>query len=192
MAQKANPIDHTLATTALRLVAARGWEAVTVEAIAKAAKMPLAKIKARCADRKDLLPLLVNFITAESCAALGKPDKKSPPRDRLFEGLMARFDVLQTHRSAIQSIVHAVRRDRSAALLLAKAQLAAMKQTLAFAALDEGRKCAVLKPFVLYGVYLSVLRVWLIDETLDMSKTMAALDRILRYLDRAAILLRIE
>src|SRR5208283_4486841 len=103
--------DKKIAEAALQLAASRGWRGVTLEHIAKATKIPQTRIKALYADRDAILPLLVDFISAKAISVLSKPDKTSPPHDRLFERMMARFDVLQEHRKAILSIAAAARGD---------------------------------------------------------------------------------
>lgn len=185
-----NRQDRKICEAALRLAASHGWGHVTPDRVARAAKISVARIKSRCADPDALLSLIVDCVSAESFAACDKPDTKTPPRDRLFDAMMARFDFLQAHRKAIGSIAAAARRDPRMGPILASAQIKAMKKTLAFTGLAVAGPCGNLTPFALWGVFLAAFRVWQGDETLDMSRTMAALDRYLRYADKAAILLR--
>jgi AcrR family transcriptional regulator len=186
MPAAARKLDKKIAETALRLAASRGWQGVTLERIAKAAGIPSARIKARYADRNAILPVLVDYVSAKAAGVSGKSDRASPPRDRLFEAAMARFDVLQAHRKAILSIAA----DSRTAVILASAQIRVMKNILERAGLARKSGDANLKAIALWGIYLAAFRVWCGDETLDMSKTMAALDRYLHCADKAVILFR--
>lgn len=172
-------------------VAADGWDKVTLERIAKASKISLTEIKNKFAAPRDVLPLIVDYITATSFASCGKIDKKASAHDRLFDILMARFDVLQPHRRAIRSITESARKAPQIGLRMAPAEFQAMKKTMKFAGVEAQKTCAGLQVAGLLGVFCFTCFVWWNDETLDMSKTMAALDRALRMAHRAATLLRV-
>jgi AcrR family transcriptional regulator len=184
--------DQKICAAALRLAAARGWENVTLEQIAKAAKIPLPPLKALFADSNAILPLIVRHISAETFKACDKPDHNAPPHDRLFDVMMARFDRLQQSRKAVLSIAAFARREPRSAVILFQAQIEAMRSTLAFTGFASGKACATLAPLAVWGIHFAAFRAWQHDETLDMSKTMAALDWYLRYAGRAATLLRAD
>jgi AcrR family transcriptional regulator len=184
--------NHIIATAALRLVAARGWKHVTLEQIAKAAKIPVAQIKKRFSDTHAVLPLIVDVISAEAFAACGKPSRAASMHDRLFDVLMARFERLQAHRKVILSIADAARSDSRMALALILAQIKAMQETQKFCEPKKKNMCASVTSIFLWGIYTTVFRTWQADETIDMARTMAALDRALRYAGKAATLLRVD
>ena len=188
---KTNP-DARLCEVVLRLAASQGWQKVTLEQIARAAKISAEQIEKRFTDPNAILPLIVDELSTQALKAVGKPDRKASPHDRLFEILMARFDILQMQRKALLSIAAAARRDPRMALSLAPAQIRAMQQVLDFAGLAPTGACSKLTPLALWALFLATFRTWTSDETPDMSRTMAALDRYLRYADRAAVLCRIS
>ena len=192
MAKSKNNEDAKLCEAALRVAASHEWQKVTLEQIAKTAKISVAQIQKRFADPNAILPLIVDELSAQPLKAVGKPDRKTTAHDRLFEILMARFDVMQTWRKAILSIAAAVRHDPRMAFILAPPQIRAMKQTLDFAGFASVGACSKLTPLALWAVFLATFRTWTSDETPDMSRTMAALDRYLRYADRVAVFCRIN
>ena len=183
--------DRKIAEAALRL-AAGGWEKVTLEQVAKAAKIPAAETKKRFADTADLLPLIVGYVTHQAMSLARKPTAATPLHDRLFDALMARFDVLQNHRKAFLSLAESGCQQPKIALKVLPAQHAAMQETLKFVDARGTKFCNNLPPLGLMAIYMAAFAVWRRDEALDMSKTMAALDRYLRYAARAATLLRAE
>ena len=192
MRPAAHKSDQKICEAALRLAALQEWDKVTLEQIARAAKIPARDIKARFTATADILPLIISNVTLESFKACGKPKGAASAHERLFDTLMARFDQLQKHRKAILSISRAALRQPNLPLILLPAQLDTMKKTLEFAGIKTQKTCDTFASIGLLGVFLATFRVWKEDETLDMSKTMAALDRYLRYTDRAVTLLRIK
>jgi AcrR family transcriptional regulator len=176
---KTNP-EFKIAEAALRLAARQGWDRLTLEAVAHAAKMSLTQMKKLFSDKNDLLPTIVRLIDRKMLAALGKPNSQATAHDRLFEALMARIDVLQTHRRAITGIMDASKRDPHIIWQLLSPQTSAMRGVLEYTGLKPETIC---EPFViagLLGVYGLTLCTWRQDTSPDMSKTMAALDRHLR------------
>ena len=165
---------------ALRVAARQGWNRLTLDAVAKAAKIPAAQVKKLFPDKNDLLTAIVATVDSHMATAISKPDPESSPHDRLFEILMARLDFLQTHRRAITGIMDAAKRDLRMGRKLLPAQINAMRRILELSWLKPQTPR---EPFVvagLLGVYGLTLCVWRNDSSPDMTKTMAALDRFLR------------
>ncbi len=190
MTKKSTKSDALIAEVALRLIARNGWKKLTLEQIAKALKIPLTQIKSRLENISLVVPLIVDNITRQTLIGFGSIEADSSPRDRLFDILMVRFDVLQNHRKAILSIASSMRMEKNLALILIPAHIKAMQEMLKAAQISSPHICDKLAPIALWGVFLLTFRVWQTDETLDMSKTMAALDRNLRYAERTATFLR--
>jgi ubiquinone biosynthesis protein COQ9 len=191
MPKNKNDLEKKCALAALCLTAAQGWENVTFDRIARTAKIPVATVKKHFAAKNDILSAIVRNVTEEVAVNLGKPDRHASPRDRLFEVLMARFDVLQKYRTAILNIMSESRRDSAMLCALLPAQSQAMRHILKLAGFER-YQFPQQKTVTLGGVglvYLATMRVWQKDETLDMAKTMAALDRYLRLADKAAAIL---
>jgi len=178
--------EKKICAAALRLTASHGWSPLTLEHIAKTAKIPVAQVKKLCADKNALLSLLVRYIDDNVKAAVGKPDMRATSHDRLFEVMMARLDILQTHRKTILDIIAETKRDPSLARILLPAQHQAMQNMLALAGLKEEGIKQFFATTGLLTIYVGVLCQWERDETKDMSKTMATLDRYLRRAEKAA------
>lgn len=185
--QQASPRDR-LIDAALRLAAERPWDEVTLGAIAEEARLPLAVLYAEFGSRGAILAAFARRIDA---AVLSEDDAEaladSPPRDRLFEVLMRRFEALQPHRAAVASIL-SDRLRRPGAGLAALPQLGrSMAWMLVAAGIPTDGWRGLLRIKGLSALWLATLRVWLQDDSEDMAKTMAALDR---NLQRAESLLQ--
>lgn len=173
--------DVQIAQAALKLAARQGWENISLDAIARAAKTTPAKIKARAADKNAVAALIVGATIAE--ALPNATSTKGSRHDRLFEVLMARFDVLQQNRAGSLVLARAARRDAKLATALGKANLDA-----AYTCVDHAGLDLLPRPVAALGVSAAfgwAFCAWARDESRDMGKTMAALDRALRLGDRA-------
>ena len=162
---------------ALALAAERDWAGIGLAEIAHKAGLPLAEAYAACRSKLDLLAALNRRVDAAALAAV--PEAEGLPRERLFDLLMRRFDALQPHRLALRSMLRGGLGGPTA-LLAAPALLRSMAWMLEAAGIGTGGRRAGLRAPLLAGVYLSVLRVFLGDESTDLAATMAALDRRLR------------
>jgi len=182
-----------LCEAALRLAAKKSWNTLTLEQIASAAKISRAQLQKIISEKNKLLPLIVDFIGERTAAGVGKINPREAAHDRLFQVMMARFDVLQDYRAGILSLFEEFRRDPSLARLILPAQIQSMQTALKIAHLELSGITSQLSAFGLLAVYYRALWCWKKDQTQDMSRTMAALAQGLRCADRlAAILLRVS
>jgi ubiquinone biosynthesis protein COQ9 len=180
MVKKHTSIDAQIAAATLRL-ADKGWDKVTLDAVAKAAKIKPAEFKKRFASSAKLAPVIADEIDREAFTGF-KPDGK--PHDVLFDLLMARFDVMQKHRKAVLYMAEAARTDRALSCALAAATLDGVYRIIESAKLTKPTRPVL--ALGLAGVYGWGFFNWQRDNSKDMAKTMAALDRALRLTDKAA------
>ncbi len=191
MPSKPKNSEAKICEASLKLAAQKTWSSLTLEQIAKAAKIPLAQMQKQFAGKNQIVAALIRYADEQTAASIGKTDPRAAPRDRLFAILMARFDVLQNHRKAILTILDAVRSDSSLACLILPAHWHSMRKMLELARLDSTGIQEQAVTAGLVGIYYRVLWAWRQDQTTDMAKTMAALDQALRLAGRLAeILLR--
>jgi AcrR family transcriptional regulator len=165
---------------ALRLAAERGWRALSLAAIAKAASLPLADVYAIFPSKQAVLE---GYMAQVDDAVLrqGDPDlEHDSAHDRLFEAVMRRFEAMAPHRPGVAAILDDGRRDPFAMLCGTPRFLRSMAATLEAAGIASDGLAGLLRAKGLGLIYLQTLRVWLRDDTEDQSRTMAALDRSLR------------
>ena len=118
-------------------------------------------------------------------AGEGADVEGEPARDRLFDAVMRRLDLMEPHKPAIAAILHDVTRDPLWAACHAPGFLRSIDWLLEAADLRASRLRGMLRRTGLAAIYLDVLRVWLRDDSPDLARTMAALDRRLRQADGA-------
>lgn len=177
------PAPPELIAACFAQIAERGWHRFSVATAAQAAGLPLA-------DARRQLPCRAAFLLAfgrlADAAAIEGVSSEGTVRDRLFDILMRRIDVLQAHRDGVLALLKGVIFDPQAALLLAAANHTSMGWLLAAAGVDAAGPLGHLRRKGLLAVWLWTIRAWQRDDGDDLSATMAALDHALAQADKAA------
>jgi AcrR family transcriptional regulator len=191
MARRSKPTKSTKTATAgtprdrildaaLTLAEREGWRNASLGAIAAEARVPLHELYGQFRSRAAILSGLTARTDAEVLAQTPPADSNESLRDRLFDVLMRRFDALKPHRTALKAIARDLAADPPTALCGAPAFLRSMAWMLEAAGVSTAGIRGRLRVRALALLYLCVLRVFLDDDSGDLSKTMAALDRRLR------------
>jgi AcrR family transcriptional regulator len=176
-ARAGTPRDRIL-DAALGLAGRTGWRGASLGAIAGEAGLPLGEVYGEFPSRAAIIRGLMRRTDAEVLAT--PADAEETPRDRLFEILMRRFDALKPHRTALRTMARDLVADPPTALCSAPALLHSMAWMLEAAGIASTGLRGRLRVRALTLLYLSMMPVFFGDESADLAKTMAALDRRLR------------
>ena len=175
--------DTALVTAAFRLAAENGWRQVSVVAAARDAGLSLAEARGRFPSRGSVL---LRFGQLADQAALTDAASEGPVRDRLFDLLMRRFDMLQRHRGGVTALLRVLPFDPLTALMLAAATKRSMRWMLQGAGIQATGARGELQAQGLLAVWLWALRAWERDDSEDLSGTMAAIDSALNRAEQVA------
>ena len=176
----------TIAAAAIRLAGERGWRNLTLGDIAAEAGVTLSALARHFGGRSEILDGFERMIDRRMLAGAIAGDIDDKPRDRLFDIIMERFDALLPYRDGVRRIARELPFDLASALTLATAAPRSIGWMFTGARIAADGPAMPFKLAVLGGVYLSAFRVWLNEESQDLSKTMATLDG---QLDRAMSLI---
>ena len=165
-----------LIDTTLSLAGELGWPSVTLQLIGKTANVPLSEVSAIFSSKWDILEAFRErtdlLLTAGKSANLSGQSAK----DRLFDILMARIDIIEPWKAGIGSIArHAVAQPITGIRL--------------FTSLNKSMECMIehvnakiqgpgklIQSRGLTLIYLLVLRRWIRDHSSDLGPTMAELN----------------
>ena len=171
--------ERTLALAALKLAAKKPWADLTLSLVAKTAKMPVTRAERLFPDADAIIPSIVEIF--DEAMSRAETDPAASPHDHLFEIIMARFDLMQEHREGVLALAHACRERTTLLPLLLRAQIHSVQLMLKQAALNETGLHALAQQVGLLAIYNATFLRWMNDDTPDKSKTMATLDRALKY-----------
>jgi AcrR family transcriptional regulator len=162
-------------------IGAQGWHGARLDAVAAAAGTTAAAVFARYPAKPAMVGAWIRRLNRRLVAA-GLPGAGDDPRERLFDAVMNRLEMMAEAKPAIAALRRAAPGDPELAL----AMLMALGETAqAFAWLAgipaEGLRGA-LRRKAIAALYVATLNDWLRDDSADLGRTMAALER---RLDRA-------
>jgi ubiquinone biosynthesis protein COQ9 len=183
---KPSPSDPkaALREALLRMVAAGGWRDLSYADIAKDAGLGLAAAYEAYPSKAAILTGIGRDIDARLFASLDEDPLDGSPKDRLFDLLMRRFDVLNEHREAYAALAWELPRTPIEAGCLALQLRRSLANMLEAAGLSASGLRGAFRIEGLGALYACALRVWLKDESADLSKTMAELDKRLGQVER--------
>lgn len=174
--------DKALIAAAYRLIAERGWRALTVAAAARAADLTLDRARARFPCKQAILARF-GRLADESAVSLATTE--GPVRDRLFDIVMRRIDTLQQHRDGVLALLSDLPRDPLTALAMAPLGLVSARWMLEAAGIETSGLIGPLRVKGMLAVWLYTVQAWRSDVSEDLSATMAALDRALTRAEQA-------
>jgi AcrR family transcriptional regulator len=163
----------------LTLLAEQSFESVGLADVAAAAGVSLAQLRG---EFSSTLAIFAAHMKAADRAVLAQDFSdmaEESARERLFDVLMRRLDVLAPHRQAIRSVLRSARRNPPLAFALNGLAVRSQRWMLAAAGIGSSGPSAALRAQGLAALFASVLRTWIDDNDEAQARTMAALDRAL-------------
>lgn len=179
-------LETRLVDAMLEIAEAEGWQGVTLPAIAAGAGAKLSELYPAWRSRMAVLTAFTRRIDREILETDFGFAPEDTARDRLFEVLMRRFDALQPHREAVRNIRAGMMRDPISSAAMMSQLGCSMAWMLEAARLSSDGVAGKIKVAGLTALWLRCVAAWVEDDSKDMSRTMAELDRGLARVDRWA------
>ncbi len=170
----------------LELLAERPFEEIGLSDIAARAGVSLAQLRDEFASTLAILAAHIKATDRAVLAADLSDMDEEPPRERLFDVLMRRLEVLAPHREAVRSLLRSARRNPPLAFALNGLATRSQQWMLTAAGIEASGPRGALRAQGLTVVFGSVLRTWVHDDDPGLARTMAALDRALARGQRVA------
>lgn len=168
----------------LRMVAAGGWRSLSYAEIAKDAGLSLAAAYEAYPSKAAILTGIGRDIDARLFASLEDDPLDGSVKDRLFDLIMRRLDILNEHKEAYAALTWELPRTPLEAGCLMFQLRRSLANMLEAAGVSASGLRGAFRIEGLGAIYACALRVWLKDETADLSKTMAELDKRLGQIER--------
>ncbi|MDR3421095.1 MAG: TetR/AcrR family transcriptional regulator [Xanthobacteraceae bacterium] len=173
----------------LSLLADKRFEAIGLADVATRAKISLAQLRG---EFSSTFAILVAHIKATDRAVLTEDlteMEDEPARERLFDVLMRRLEILAPHRAAIRSLIRSARRDPPLAMALNGLAVRSQRWMLTAASIGASGPLGMIRAQGLAVLFGAVLGTFIDDDDPRQARTMAALDRALARGQRFAGLL---
>ena len=174
-------IKNQILQSALKLADQQPWEEIALGAIATDAGISMADMAIYVRTKGDILSLYGRHIDVQMAKIPLNPDMTI--REKLFDLLMERFDAVNQNRYALISILESLRHDPLMASCHSVCLLKSMEWVLECAGVSTAGMKGRARVAGLTALYIRLIRIWMVDDNPDLSKTMAALDQGLNRLD---------
>lgn len=183
---KTKDLKSDIVTASLDLAAQCGWAYTSLRDIAKHCKISMAQLHSTIEDKDDILVLIGRMIDRKVLEGLSKTQEDEPVRDRLFDILMDRFEALNDHREGIIAILDYFKCEPKELIISMPHLCRSMNWMLDSAGVQTSGIKGAVKVTGMSVIYIKTLRVWMKDESEDLAKTMAALDKSLNSAEQLA------
>ncbi len=173
----------------MTLLAEKPIERIGFAEIAKSARVSLSELRGTFPSMLAILAAQMREIDRAVLAGGDAELADEPPRERLFDVLMRRLEVLAPHRAAVRSLMRSASLNPSLAFALNSLSVRSQQWMLTAADIGASGPRGMLRAQGLALLFASVLRTWIDDQDRGLARTMAALDRALARGQRWAGLL---
>jgi AcrR family transcriptional regulator len=175
----------------LALLGDKPFAAIGFDDVAHRSGLSLAQVRGEFAST---LAVVAAYVKATDHAVLAQDQDiddmtEEPARERLFDVLMRRLEVLAEQRNAVRSLLRSARSNPPLALALNRLAVRSQQWMLTAAGINASGPQGMIRAQGLALLFASVLRTWVDDDDPGQARTMAALDRALARGQRAVGLL---
>lgn len=185
MARRPDPANKFI-DAAMKLAAARPWREVALSDVAQEAGTPMSDLYRQFGDKTAILLGYVRRVDEMVLSEDRSENAELSARDRLFDVVMGRLEILGRDKAALKSIAADLSRDPFAMLRLECALQRTGRWMLGAADIGRDGLRGHIRTQGLLAIMLTLLPVWFRDDTDDLSKTMKALDLRLARTERLA------
>ncbi len=173
----------------LALLAEQPIERIGLAEIAERAEVSLADLRGEFASPLAVFAAHVKEFDSKVLAEIDPELDEESPRERLFDVLMRRLELLAPHKEAIRSLLRSTPRNPPLALALNALSVRSQQWMLTAAGIGASGPKGIVRAQGLALLFAHVLRTWVDDDEPGLSRTLAALDRELARGQRFAGLL---
>ena len=157
-----------------------GWEEFSIEKLSIREKIPINELKIYFKCKYSIVDRFSKLIDKNIESKLRIQDfENSSKKDILFELMMMRFDEMDEFKSSLAKILDASKNKPLLISIITKNVMNTMDFFLELSNSYNNYAFDFLKKNFLFLIYSITFKTWLSDNTDELSKTMAELDRLL-------------
>jgi AcrR family transcriptional regulator len=175
----AKPERERIIDAFMALLAEKPIEEIGFAEIARGAGVSLSALRGAFGSTLAIFAAHVKAIDRAVLAGGDADMAEEPPRERLFDVLMRRLEILAPHKAAVRSLLRSAGRSPGLAFALNGLAVRSQQWMLTAADIDAAGPRGMVRAQGLAMLFASVLRTWVRDDDPGLARTMAALDRAL-------------
>jgi AcrR family transcriptional regulator len=159
----------------MALLAEQPIEKIGFADLAERAGVSLAELRGEFSSTMAILAAHVKELDRQVLAGGDADMDEEDPRERLFDVLMRRLELLAPHKEAVRSLMRSARRNPPLTLALNAMTVRSQQWMLTAAGINASGPKGMVRAQGLAMLFANVLRTW-IDDDEDQTKTLASLD----------------
>lgn len=161
-----------------KLIEKKGWSYFSLKSLAKENKSDLESIKIFFKNKSQFLESFSEMIDNKVLANIDKDEfNKNSIKDNLFELIMLRFENLNPYKTGLKILLSDLKKSPVELKKIMKKVLDSMDLFLEIANVKNNYLMDFIKVNIIFIIYSYVFKVWLDDQSSEMSKTMVELDK---------------
>jgi len=164
-----------IAISALKLLEKKSWSKISIKEIFKKSKINQLEAYSIIKEKKEVLLLINNYFDQETIRLTQKIEN-SNNKDKIFEIIMTRFEILNNYRNAVIKLFKYIIKKPDLILYILPHLIKSLIIVIESTENSSDGIRGNLKVEGLMIIYLLVFMVWIKDDTQELEKTMAALD----------------
>lgn len=161
----------------MTLLADHAIEDIGLADIASEADVTLSELRAEFGSPMAMLAAYIKDIDRKVLDGGDDDMDDESPRERLFDVLMRRLELLEPHKPAIRSLIRSATRNPGLALTLNAHSVCSQQWMLTAAGIGASGPKGMIRAQGLALMFANVIRTWVNDHDDGHARTLAALDR---------------
>jgi AcrR family transcriptional regulator len=161
----------------MAILAEKRFEEVGFAEIARRAGVSLSEVRAKHASKIEMLAAYMRDVDRAVLDGIDPGLADEPARERLFDVLMRRLDILAANKAAVKSLRQSVAFNPGLTLAVNSLATRSMQWMLTAADISATGPKGMIRAQGLTFLFTSVLRTWINDDDPGQARTLAALDR---------------
>jgi len=182
-------IKSIIAISTLNLLEKYSWNRISIKLIFDKAKIDYSEGYKVVKQKNDILLLINEYIDYLVIKSIQRIEE-STNHDKLFEALMARFEVLNLHRVSIIKIYKHIIRNPDLIIFFLPLLSKSLNMMIELLNISWNGLYGKIKIEGFVLIYIAIFLEWSKDESEDMEKTMVAVDKYLNKIEYITKLLK--
>ena len=180
--------DGKIFLASMDIAASLGWERCSLSDIATKAEIDIADLTELHGDKIGILRALAKFIDSKTLTGLDSEDGSDiSVRENLLESLMLRFDTMAPYKLGIANVARATLANPRNVIEGSWVLARSMRETLSMAGLSTSGPLGMIRVKAMMIIFIDVFRVWIDDQSPDLSATLRRLDERLNQAESLAL-----
>ena len=178
---------NQLIDSSFKIIEDEGWDNFTLKKLSEKKNLDINIINQLLRSKKNLLKEFSKMIDFKVEKEFDFQDlHDSSTKDNLFELIMLRLEYMQPYKAALKSIIFSIKKQPGMLKSVSNNVLDSLDFYLELTKAYDKSFFDLFKKKSILLIYSYIFKIWLDDNTEELSKTMSELDKLLTFSERLA------